>query len=113
MEDKPIPLTQQIVLSLSEETLLEIESLAEKNLAPSDIAVRMGFNKKAFLRLWRDETTEIYQAYYRGRLNIEIARNNALNQKIRDDQSVTAIQIQKKIADELEFENIKKSIFEL
>lgn len=113
MNDKHLPLTQQITLSLTEATLEEIASLAEKNLAPSDIAVRMGLNKKAFLRLWRDETSEVYKAYYRGRLNIEISRNAALNDKIREDQSITAIQIQKKISDELEFENIKKSIFEL
>ena len=90
--------------------LKDVERLSGCNLAPSDIALRLGVKKSSFLRIWRDPKSEIRESYERGRLKVEEKKSKALKKQIKGG-NVTAIQIHNKQAEEILFSDVKNEIF--
>lgn len=107
-----MPTNKEILSVLDEHTLSSIEDLAAGNFAPSDIAVRLSINKAGFMRIWREEGSEIRTAYEKGRLRIKEMKMQALETEV-ELGNITAIQIHDKHSEELDFEAKKKEIFGL
>lgn len=87
-----------------------IEELASQNMAPSDIALSLSVDKRGFLHLWKDNKSDVRNAYERGKLQAKCD----IEKKLYDDAltgNMTAIQIHDKKRQEQEFEDIKQSIF--
>ena len=102
--DKP----SEILLEHSQYDL--IEKLAAANYAPEDIAIYLQLDIDKFKLALEDKESEIYKHFYRGRLivraGIDIGLINASS-----NGGVTAIQVQMKRTEQLEFEKIKQEIF--
>ena len=103
---------QAFLDELQESDLERIEELAGQNFAPSQIAKILGFDKWAFMQLWRDQESILRQRYELGRLSIEEEKQSALVDKIREGNSF-AIQIHDKSSRARQFEDIKTEIFNL
>ncbi len=87
-----------------------IEDLASKNYAPSDIALALSVSKRTFKHIWKDKNSQIREAYECGRLDIAIAKADALEAMINEG-NVTAYQIHDKNAKAQAFEDFKNEIF--
>ena len=107
-----MPKNSEILDELDSQLLEEIRKLAACNMAPSDIALKLGINKSGFLRVWRDENSLIREQYEAGRLDIKQSQMDALNDQV-DEGNNTAIQIQARLIEEADFEAKKKEIFGL
>lgn len=107
-----MPTNIQILSSLDDQTLDEIERLAAAEFAPSDIAVKLRIDKAAFLRLWRLEESEIWKAYQRGRLEVRRVKMEALRDEM-EDGNITAIQTHEKMQYVTDFEAWKQKIFSI
>jgi hypothetical protein len=57
---------------LTESSYTEIESLAEQNYGPWDIAKALKVPTKPFMHVWRNPKSRIRKAYDYGRLQIDI-----------------------------------------
>lgn len=97
---------------LDSQLLKDIRKLASGNMAPSDIALKLGVHKAGFMRIWRDKDSAIREAYEGGRLDIEATKAKQLKKEIKGG-NITAIQIHDKKAEEAEFEAHKNQIFGL
>jgi hypothetical protein len=86
--------------------------LASLDFGPREIAVMLGFNKRYFPAMARDEDTEIGLAYLKGRLMCKETIRVSLNNSVLDD-NVTASQIKIKQSEALDFQDIKAQIFGL
>jgi len=104
---KVLPLNPSLVSDVQYDQIHELASL---NFAPTDIAVRLGFNKHAFVSLWRDKTSDVYKSYYKGRLTMQFNKQQALFDQV-DEGNITAIQILDKDAEAQAFEDIKNQFF--
>ena len=107
-----MPSNKEILATLDDITLDEIERLAKANFAPNQIATKLRINKAAFLRLWRDEESEIWKAYQRGRLEIQKLKMEALECEMTDG-NITAIQTHEKMEQAANFEAWKQRIFSI
>ena len=107
-----MPTNQEILMIIDDQKLSSIEDLAASNFAPSDISVRLGINKAGFMRIWREQGSEIRTAYEKGRLRIKEEKMEALETEITLG-NITAVQIHDKHSEEVEFEAKKKEIFGL
>lgn len=107
-----MPKNSEILDELDSQLLEEIRELAACNLAPSDIALKVGIQKADFLRLWRDESSVIREYYDKGRLDLKSDQMEVLNAQAFEGNK-TAIQIQARLIEEQEFEAKKKEIFGL
>ena len=107
-----MPKNSEILNELDSQLLEEIRELAACNLAPSDIALKLGIEKAGFLRIWRDRNSLIREKYEAGRLDIRLSQMEALNDQV-DEGNNTAIQIQARLIEEADFEAQKKEIFGL
>ena len=107
-----MPRNEEILAVLNDQTLDEIERLAQAEFAPSDIAVKLRINKAAFMRIWRDENSDIWKAYQRGCLEIRRIKMDALQGEI-EDGNVTAIQTHEKMQYASDFEAWKQRIFSI
>lgn len=107
-----MPANQQILNDLDSQLLKDIRKLASGNMAPNQIAAKLGINKAGFLRIWRDKGSNIREAYEAGRADIKALKAKKLRKEIKGG-NVTAIQIDNNLAQESEFEAKKKEIFEL
>ena len=105
-----MPKNSEILNELDSQLLEEIRELAACNLAPSDIALKLGIDKAGFMRIWRDKDSLIREKYDAGRLDIKVNQMNAVNDQVEEGNN-TAIQIQAKLIEEAEFEAKKKEIF--
>ncbi|KAB8156147.1 hypothetical protein EZY14_002710 [Kordia sp. TARA_039_SRF] len=92
--------------------LPEIESLAAKNFAPSDIALKLGINKRIFMKEWRNLKSPVRKAYEKGKLEIAIVKADALEEMI-EDGNVTAYQIHDKNEKEQAFKDVVADVFHL
>lgn len=99
-----------LISSLDSSHYDEIEDLACKNFAPSDIAKSIRVSGRDFLFLWRDKTSPVREAYDRGRLKIASAKEQQIIDKVNNG-NITAIQIHDKKAKDQEFEDVKADIF--
>lgn len=88
----------------------EIKELATLNFAPSDIAIRLGFNKYAFVALWRNKESKLYQSYKKGLLDKRYKEKAALLDEV-EDGNVIAMQMLNKEAEAQAFEDIKTHFF--
>ncbi|MFI1770995.1 hypothetical protein [Thalassobellus citreus] len=100
----------QLIETLNETDYDTIEDLAGKNFAPSDIAKTLSVSRRDFMYLWRDKTSQIREAYERGKLQIASSKEEALIDMMNDG-NVTAYQIHDKKAQEQAFEDIKADVF--
>mgnify|MGYP005828085135 CR=1 FL=1 len=107
-----MPKNSEIINELDSQLLKDIRKLASCNLAPNEIALKLGINKAGFMRIWRDEDSEIRQYYEAGLVDIAVKKRKALNKQIKKG-NVTAMQIHDKMSEEAEFEAAKKEIFGL
>lgn len=107
-----MPTNKEILDALDADTLEHIERLAGANLAPNEIAVRLSINKADFMRVWRDKTSAIREAYEAGIMHIEEAKAESIEFQMRTGSAI-AVQIHDKKAREAEFEAAKQEIFEL
>jgi|GEM_PF-5999771 len=107
-----MPKNSEIINELDSQLLKDIRKLASFNLAPNEIALKLGINKAGFMRIWRDEDSEIREAYDAGRIDIKEEQMIALNDQVEEGNN-TAIQIQARLIEEQEFEARKKEIFGL
>lgn len=107
-----MPKNTEIINELDSQLLKEIRKLASCNLAPNEIALKLEINKAGFMRIWRDQDSEIRQAYEAGLLDIEVKKRKALKKEIKAG-NITAIQIHDRMTEEAEFEAAKKEIFGL
>ena len=107
-----MPKNSEIINELDSQLLKDIRKLAAANMAPSDIAIKLGINKAGFLRIWRDKNSEIRREWDAGRLDIEATKTKQLKKQIKKG-NITAIQIADKKAEEAEFEAMKKEVFSL
>ncbi|UOB16582.1 hypothetical protein [Abyssalbus ytuae] len=103
---------QKIAENITPSDFETIETMASQNYAPSDIALALGFDKKSFMHIWRDQNSQIRQFYEKGRLDIELKKTEKLLEKI-EEGSITAIQQHDKKSEERRFEDIKQTIFGL
>ncbi|MFC0605897.1 hypothetical protein [Winogradskyella pulchriflava] len=88
----------------------EIESLAEQNYGPRDIAKVLRVSVRTFLHVWRDKNSQIRKAYDLGRFQIEIKKSEKLISMI-DNENTTAIQIHNKQSEERDFEDARLDVF--
>lgn len=107
-----MPKNTEILNELDSQLLKAIRKLASGNMAPSDIAIKLGINKAAFMRIWRDKDSVIRDEYEAGRLDIEAAKAKQLKKQIKKG-NITAIQIADKKAEEADFEAKKRELFNL
>ncbi len=96
-------------LKFSEEEYTAIHDLAGCNYSPEKIAVYLEVDKKAFLRLWYDHTSEVRKAFERGKLVAEFNINNK-QKELAESGNITATQIFLKIQEEKEIETIRNQI---
>ena len=95
---------------LAESDYTEIESLAEQNYGPRDIAKALRVSVKTFLHVWRDKNSRIREAYDLGRFQIEIKKSEKLIAMV-EEKNTTAIQIHNKQSEEREFDNARLDVF--
>ena len=107
-----MPANSEILNELDSQLLKYVRKLASGNMAPSDIAVRLGINKAGFMRIWRDKESAIREAYEAGLLDIQAIKAKALKKQIKKG-NITAIQIQENHEEESAFEAKKREIFGL
>lgn len=105
-----MPSNKEIINELDSQLLEDIRKLASCNLAPSDIAVKLGINRAGFMRIWRDNSSEIRKAYEAGRVDIQADKMKKLKKMVKKG-NVTAMQMHDKLVEETEFEAAKKQIF--
>lgn len=88
-------------LKFSEEEFTKIMDLAACNFAPERIAVQLGVDKKDFLKLFFDKTSEVREAYDAGK---DKATFNVINAQrdLAEKGNITAAQIFLKESKELE-----------
>ncbi|NQY31158.1 MAG: hypothetical protein HRT69_17040 [Flavobacteriaceae bacterium] len=104
---KVLPLSPGLITDRLHEQIVE---LAKLNFAPSDIAIKLGFNKHAFVALWKDKDSDLYESYYKGKLDFKKLHQEAVLEAI-DEGNITAVQIYDKEAEAQAFEDIKKEFF--
>ena len=68
------------------------------------------FDARSFMREFRNKESELYQAYKRGQLQLEISEEDALIDKIADG-NLTAIQISQNRKREANFKNTILEVF--
>ena len=100
----------QIISTFSDGDYTQIETLAEDNQAPRDIARALRVSVRDFMYLWRDKSSRIREAYELGRLQIKIKKDEAIT-KMALAENTTALQIHEKKSAERDFEDIKADIF--
>lgn len=93
-------------LNFSEEEYNKIMDLAACNFTPERIAVQLGIDKKSFLKLFFDKSSDVRQAYDAGK---DKATFNVINAQrdLAEKGNITAAQIFLKESKELEVANIR------
>lgn len=97
---------------ISEEDYERIEELAMLNCGPRKIANQMGFSTRAFMIAWNTPNHAVRNAYYRGIQELEIVRDAAVLDKLREGNP-TIIQINDKDTAARKFNDIKTEVFGL
>ena len=97
-------------INISDEDLATIQDMAACNFTPSDIALQIGVDKKAFLQLYGNKESHVRQAYDAGKLNTTM--DIMVKQKeLAEGGNITAAQIFIKESEKIEFENLKKQVY--
>ena len=87
-----------------------IEALSGANYAPSDIAIYIGMQHRAFMLALADKDSAIKHHYERGRLRAQFAVDNILREEATAG-TITAAQIYFKRVEERRVEEIKRTVF--
>lgn len=99
-----------LIDQLTDSDYTEIESLAEQNYGPRDIAKALQVSVRTFLHVWRDHSSQVRVAYELGRFQIEITKSEKLMSMI-ESENTTAIQIHNKQSEERSFEDARLDVF--
>lgn len=97
-------------LRLSEEQLLQIETLAATNYAPRSIAKFLDVNEAVFVAEWQNKHSVVRHHYDKGILQAEFLISNGLLEHAQKG-NITASQEFKKIARARHVENLKNEFF--
>jgi hypothetical protein len=98
-----------IELRFSDEEIQTIMDLGACNYAPSQVALQLDCNKKAFLKLWNDMDSDVRQAYEAGRLKANFGIMNK-QRELAESGNITAAQIFLKESKEIEIAAIRDRI---
>lgn len=103
-------MSEYLPIHISDDDLDVIQNMAACNFAPSDIAMQIGVDKKAFLQLYHKKESDVRQAYDAGKLktNYEIMNKQ---RELAQGGNITAAQIFLKESERIELENIKKRVY--
>ena len=96
-------------LKFSDEEYTAIHNLAGCTYSPEKIALFLEVDKKAFMQLWFDDTSEVRRHYERGKLVAEFNINNK-QKELAEKGNITAAQIFLKEAEKNEVNNIRNRI---
>ena len=95
---------------ITAEDLETIEEMAAQNKACKDMIKLLHIDARSFMRAFRNKESEIYAAYKRGQLQLEVTEDDALIDKIAGG-SLTAVQESAKRRKEAEFKNVVLDVF--
>lgn len=98
------------ISEITSEDLQVIEEMAANNKACKDMIKMLHFDARSFMREFRNKESELYQAYKRGQLQLEISEEDALIDKIAGG-NLTAIQISQNRKKEANFKNTILEVF--
>lgn len=98
------------ISEITSEDLLVIEEMAGNNKACKDMIKMLHFDARSFMREFRNKESELYQAYKRGQLQLEVSEEDALIDKIAGG-NLTAIQISENRRRDAEFSNARLKHF--
>ena len=98
------------ISEITSEDLLVIEEMAGNNKACKDMIKVLHFDARSFMREFRNKESELYQAYKRGQLQLEVSEEDALIDKIAGG-NLTAIQISQNRKREANFKNTILEVF--
>lgn len=97
-------------LNFTKEQYEIIEKLAASNYSAKDIAIYLNVDPDTFSMALSDHDSLLYKAYYRGALIIRAGIDINLS-NVAAAGKITAIQIQMKRKEELDFQNAKREMF--
>ena len=101
-------LPQKHASEITANDLEVITEMAAQNKSLKDVLKLLHVDARSFMREFRNKESEIYGAYKRGQLQLEVTEDDALLQKIAEG-NMTAIQISENKRREANFKN---SIFD-
>ncbi len=97
-------------IHLDENEILTVMNMAACNFAPSEIALQLCVDKKAFLHYFNDKDSEVRQAYDAGKLQTNLAIMSK-QKELAESGNITAAQIFLKESEKIEFENLKNHVY--
>lgn len=103
-------MSEYLPIPISDEDLNVIQNMAACNFAPSEIALQIGVDKKAFLQLYQKKESDVRQAYDAGKLKTTFDIMNK-QKELAEGGNITAAQIFLKESERIEVENIKKRVY--
>lgn len=103
-------MSEYLPIVISDEDLNVIQNMAACNFAPSEIALQIGVDKKAFLQLYQKKESDVRQAYDAGKLKTTFDIMNK-QKELAEGGNITAAQIFLKESERIEVENIKKRVY--
>lgn len=103
-------MSEYLPIIISDEDLNVIQNMAACNFAPSEIALQIGVDKKAFLQLYQKKESDVRQAYDAGKLKTTFDIMNK-QKELAEGGNITAAQIFLKESERIEVENIKKRVY--
>jgi len=96
-------------MKISQEEYDQIESLSALNYSPEKIAIYLSFDKKEFMKEWKDATSLVRYHYDKGQLEVDVVINTKLLENAKSG-NITAAQMIEKKQWENKIENWKKQI---
>ena len=103
-------MSEYLPIIISDEDLNVIQNMAACNFAPSEIALQIGVDKKAFLQLYHKKESDVCLAYEAGKLKTTFDIMNK-QKELAEGGNITAAQIFLKESERIEVENIKKRVY--
>ena len=95
---------------ITAEDLEAITEMAAQNKACKDMVKLLHIDARSFMKAFRNKESEIYEAYKRGQLQLEVTEDDALIDRIADG-NMTAVQISENRRKEANFKNAVFDIF--
>ena len=98
-----------IELKFSDEEITQVMDLAACNYSPEKVALQLDMDKKAFLAIWNNTSSDVRLAYEAGKLK---ATFNIMNKQreLAESGNITAAQIFLKESDKIEKASIRDRI---
>lgn len=92
------------------EELEQVEQMAGVNFSPEKIADFFNEDRKQFMSIWYDKTSDLRQSYDRGKLRVEFELKNKQVDNARGG-NITAYQTWEKSKNQQALEDLKQQIF--